>query len=105
MNILKIIHGYPPQYNAGSEVYSQSICNELAKKHSITVFTREANVYKADHTIQKQTKDNINFYYVNKAREKDGYQETIFLVLQAILFRHEFHEFSRSNLLKIRANS
>lgn len=74
MNILKIIHGYPPQYNAGSEVYSQSICNELAKNHSVTVFTREENVYKADHTIQKQTKDNISFYYVNKAREKDGYQ-------------------------------
>jgi hypothetical protein len=26
--------------------------------------------------------------------------ETIFLVLQAILFGHEFHEFSRSNSLK-----
>jgi len=33
MRILKIIHGYPPNYNAGSEVYSQSICNELAKRH------------------------------------------------------------------------
>lgn len=74
MKILKIIHGYPPNYNAGSEVYSQSICNELAKKHSIFVFTREENLYVADHTIRNEKKDAIHFYIVNKAREKDGYR-------------------------------
>lgn len=74
MKILKIIHGYPPNYNAGSEVYSQSICNELAKKHSIVVFTREENLYVADHTIREEKNDGMNFYIVNKAREKDGYR-------------------------------
>jgi glycosyltransferase involved in cell wall biosynthesis len=74
MKILKIIHGYPPEYNAGSEVYSQSICNELAKRHKITVFTREENLYAADHTIRIEQKDGLGFYIVNKAREKDGYR-------------------------------
>lgn len=45
MRILKIIHGYPPLYNAGSEVYSQSICNELVKRHTVLVFTREENPF------------------------------------------------------------
>jgi len=40
MHILKIIHGYPPNYNAGSEVYSQSICNELSKYHKVSVFDK-----------------------------------------------------------------
>lgn len=73
MKILKIIHGYPPNYNAGSEVYSQSICEELAKRHQIIVFTREENFYIADHSIRKEYRHNIVFYIVNKAREKDTY--------------------------------
>lgn len=74
MKILKIIHGYPPNYNAGSEVYSQSICNELVKSNKIVVFTREENVYVADHTITKEVRDGITFYITNKPREKDGYR-------------------------------
>ncbi|MFN0201451.1 MAG: glycosyltransferase [Bacteroidia bacterium] len=74
MKILKIIHGYPPNYNAGSEVYSQSICNELKKEHEIFIFTREENLYAADHEIREEKRDNLHFFYVNKAREKDGYR-------------------------------
>ena len=74
MKILKIIHGYPPNYNAGSEVYSQSICNELATRHDIFIFTREENLYAPDHEIREERKENITFYFVNKAREKDGYR-------------------------------
>lgn len=74
MKILKIIHGYPPNYNAGSEVYSQSICNELVKQNEVIVFTREENLYAADHTIKKEAKNGITFYVTNKAREKDGYR-------------------------------
>jgi len=29
MKILKVIHGYPMRYNAGSEVYSQTLCHAL----------------------------------------------------------------------------
>ena len=54
MHILKIIHGYPPQYNAGSEVYSQSICNELSKKHTVSILTREENLYLEDFNIRKK---------------------------------------------------
>ncbi len=77
MRILKIIHGYPPNYNAGSEVYSQSVVNELKKKHKIIVFTREENPYQKDFEFRKQTKDNIDFVFVNMAREKDAYNHKI----------------------------
>lgn len=74
MKILKIIHGYPQLYSAGSEVYSQSICDELRKKHEVVVFTREEDVYRADNIIRHINKDGIDFYFVNKPREKDGYR-------------------------------
>ncbi|MGM0582800.1 MAG: glycosyltransferase [Bacteroidota bacterium] len=73
MHILKIIHGYPPYYNAGSEVYSQSIVDELKKTNKITVFTREENEYMPDFNFRKESGDDADFVFVNMARGKDGY--------------------------------
>lgn len=75
MHILKIIHGYPPNYNAGSEVYSQSICEELSKYHQVSIFTREENPYSPDFAIRhKKVNDNLNLYFVNNPQGKDGYR-------------------------------
>jgi len=77
MHILKIIHGYPPKYNAGSEVYSQSVVNELKKTEEITVFTREENEYELDFKFRKETNDGVDFVFVNMARGKDGYNHPL----------------------------
>ena len=75
MHVLKIIHGYPANYNAGSEVYSQSICNELIKHHEVSVFTREENPYSPDFAVRHQNANaNLNFYFVNNPQGKDGYR-------------------------------
>lgn len=75
MHILKIIHGYPPNYNAGSEVYSQSICNELAKYHTVSVFTREENPYlPCFHIREQKVNENLTLYFVNNPQGKDGYR-------------------------------
>jgi glycosyltransferase involved in cell wall biosynthesis len=77
MHILKIIHGYPPYYSAGSEVYSQSICNELCKKHKVTVFTREENPYQPDFSIRYHKEhQNLQFFYINMAQGKDGFRHS-----------------------------
>jgi len=78
MHILKIIHGYPLNYNAGSEVYSQSICNELSKYHKVSVLTREENPYRPDFAIRKQANgNNLDFYFVNNPQGKDGYRHQV----------------------------
>lgn len=75
MHILKIIHGYPPNYNAGSEVYSQSICNELSKLQRISILTREENPYSPDFEIRKEFQSpHLYIYYVNNPQSKDGYR-------------------------------
>lgn len=78
MHILKIIHGYPTNYNAGSEVYSQSICNELSRSHKVSVFTREENPYSADFVIRHHNATaNLDFYFVNNPQGKDGYRHKL----------------------------
>ena len=75
MHILKIIHGFPPLYNAGSEVYSKSIVKELSKKHKVSVFTREENTYTPDFQIREEfVSENIGLYFVNNPQGKDGYR-------------------------------
>lgn len=75
MHILKIIHGYPPTYNAGSEVYSQSICKQFSKKHTISVFTREENVYAPCFSIRKEkVNKNLTLYFVNNPQGGSCYR-------------------------------
>lgn len=75
MHILHIIHGYPPVYNAGSEVYTQSLSAELSRCHHITVFTREENPYVPDFTVRyKKETENLDFYFINMAQGKDGFR-------------------------------
>lgn len=73
MIILKVIHGYPPTYNAGSEVYSQTICEALAERHSVHVFTREADPYRPDFQLRKITQNCVPVTLINLPRERDGY--------------------------------
>ena len=58
MKILKVIHGYPPLYSAGSEVYSQTLCNELVNQgHEVVVFTRQENAYAQEYSVDKEEDD------------------------------------------------
>lgn len=75
MHILKIIHGYPMLYNAGSEVYSQSICNELSNHNRVSIFTREENPFLPDFEIREERETpNRILYRTNMPRGKDGYR-------------------------------
>ncbi|KIM02448.1 MAG: hypothetical protein KU29_14265 [Sulfurovum sp. FS06-10] len=74
MKILKVIHGYPPAYNAGSEVYSQILCRELASRHQVEVFTRSENILASDYE-NLQSNDvldkRIGIHSINLPRERN----------------------------------
>lgn len=78
MKILKVIHGYPFRYNAGSEVYSQTLCHELIRQgHEVTVFTRQENAYKQEYSIDWELDpacQDIKLCLINMAHAKDGYR-------------------------------
>lgn len=77
MKILKVIHGYPMRYNAGSEVYSQTLCQGLAAHHEVHVFTREEDPFAPDYRLRKEKDPDdarITLHLVNNPRLKDRYR-------------------------------
>ena len=77
MKILKVIHGYPMRYNAGSEVYSQTLCHGLAARHEVHVFTREEDPFGPDFRLRAETDPDdprVTVHLVNNPRLKDRYR-------------------------------
>jgi len=78
MRILKVIHGYPMRYNAGSEVYSQTLCHGLADRgHEVHVFTREEDPFREDSVLRQELDpdDNrVTLHIVNHPRSRDRYR-------------------------------
>jgi glycosyltransferase involved in cell wall biosynthesis/MoaA/NifB/PqqE/SkfB family radical SAM enzyme len=77
MRILQVIHGYPPRYNAGSEVYTQTLAHGLAARHEVHVFTREENPFAADYALHREADGDdprVALHLVNMPRARDRYR-------------------------------
>ncbi len=66
LRVLKVIHGYPPYYMAGSEIYTANLCNELSKKINVLIFTRIEDEYKKPYEINESFENGIKIIRVNK---------------------------------------
>ena len=78
MKILQVIHGYPMRYNAGSEVYTQTLCHGLADRHEVHVFTREEDPFVPDFRLRVESDPEdarITLHVVNNPRNRDRYRE------------------------------
>ena len=78
MKILQVIHGYPMRYNAGSEVYTQTLCHGLSDRHEVHVFTREEDPFAPDFRLRAEPDPDdaqITLHVVNNPRNRDRYRE------------------------------
>ena len=78
MKVLQVIHGYPMRYNAGSEVYTQTLCHTLAASHEVHVFTREEDPFAPDFRLRTERDPDdsrISLHVVNNPRNRDRYLE------------------------------
>lgn len=66
MRILQVIHGFPPYYMAGSEVYTYNLCQELNKNNEVYVFTRIENPYDKPYAYHEEEYRGLNVVRVNK---------------------------------------
>lgn len=77
MRVLLVIHGYPPRYNAGSEVYTQSLARALAGQHEVRVFARYEDPF-AEHYSHADETDpgdaRIRLRIVNNPESRDRYR-------------------------------
>jgi glycosyltransferase involved in cell wall biosynthesis/MoaA/NifB/PqqE/SkfB family radical SAM enzyme len=77
MKVLQVIHGYPMRYNAGSEVYTQTLCHGLAKRHEVHVFTREEDSFAPDFALREEPdamEPRVQLHVVNVPRSRDRYR-------------------------------
>lgn len=78
MRVLEVIHGYPPLYNAGSEVYTQMVTRGLHDAgHHVAVFTREENPFRESFALRRSTVGDgvtIPIYLVNHPHSRDRFQ-------------------------------
>lgn len=77
MKILQVIHGYPMRYNAGSEVYTQTLCHGLAPRHQVHVFTRLEDSFAQEFAMREERDPldpRISLHLVNVARSRDRYR-------------------------------
>jgi glycosyltransferase involved in cell wall biosynthesis/MoaA/NifB/PqqE/SkfB family radical SAM enzyme len=76
MRLLLVIHGYPMRYNAGSEVYTQSLAHALAQRHEVRVFTRQEDPTLpafASHDESDPMDSRIRLRVVNNSESRDRY--------------------------------
>jgi glycosyltransferase involved in cell wall biosynthesis len=73
--VLVVNHGYPPDFNGGSEVYAQTLALQLQQAMgpgSVRVFAREHDPFRADFEVRR-TADSLNptlpLYLLNYPRE------------------------------------
>jgi len=78
MKVLQVIHGYPMRYNAGSEVYTQTLCHGLAAAgHEVHVFTREEDSFAEDFALRRERDADdrrVALHVVNNPRSRDRYR-------------------------------
>ncbi|HFE45550.1 MAG TPA: radical SAM protein, partial [Nannocystis exedens] len=78
MRVVKVIHGYPMRYNAGSEVYSQTLCHGLvARGHHVHVFTREDDSFAANFSLRHEfdaDDSRVKLHITNISQIRDRYR-------------------------------
>jgi glycosyltransferase involved in cell wall biosynthesis len=79
MRILKVIHGFPPDYMAGSEVYSYHLVKELLKQNIETfVFTRVENEFDDNYKTYREKYEDIDILRVNKPKKDYLYEDKFY---------------------------
>jgi glycosyltransferase involved in cell wall biosynthesis/MoaA/NifB/PqqE/SkfB family radical SAM enzyme len=77
MRVLLVIHGYPMRYNAGSEVYTQTLAQGLAHSEEVRVFTRQDDpLLNAYDLVEERdpSDDRIGLRVINNPASRDRYR-------------------------------
>lgn len=79
MKILKIIHGFPPFYMAGSEIYSYHLVKELERQNiNVFLFTRFENQFTESYTTYEENFENIKIFRINKPSRDYQFDDKFF---------------------------
>jgi len=77
MRVLLVIHGYPMRYNAGSEVYTQTLAQGLTESHEVRVFTRQDDPFLNAYSVREEHDPGdprVRLHVINNASSRDRYR-------------------------------
>ncbi len=78
MRVLLVIHGYPRRYNAGSEIYTQTLAHALSDAGcEVSIFAREEDSFLPDYHLRTESdplRADIPVHLVNHARSNARFQ-------------------------------
>ena len=74
MRILHVNHGFPPRYNAGSEVYCRNLAVAQRQHHDVAVFAREEDPYRPDFALRQVEEEGLPVHLANMPRSQHRYQ-------------------------------
>jgi glycosyltransferase involved in cell wall biosynthesis len=92
LTVLVIIHGFPPYYMAGSEVYAWNKCRELSKTHNVVVFTRIEDEYQRPYEITETMEEGLRIIRVNKPSRDYTFRSKYVDLMMAEVFRKKLME-------------
>lgn len=65
MKILQIVHSFPPENIAGTEIYTYQLCRALSKRHDSFVFYRICDLKKREYEVNYNKFDGLDIYTIN----------------------------------------
>ena len=65
MNILQIVHSFPPHSAGGAEIYTFHLCSQLAKKHNVFLFHRVCEQGQEEYRLNARREGNLSVYTIN----------------------------------------
>ena len=65
MNILQIVHCFPPESMTGSEIYAYNLSRGLSKRHNVSIFYRINNPALKEYEVIKSNYDGLDVYKIN----------------------------------------
>ncbi len=92
LKILVIIHGFPPYYMAGSEVYTFNKCIELSKEHEVIIFTRIEDEFEKYYKVSETVENGIKIIRVNKPGRDYTFRSKYQDFRIAEIFRKQFEK-------------
>ena len=92
LKVLKVIHGYPPHYMAGSEVYTANFCNEISKKVDLSIFTRIEDEFTKPYNCSESRENGIRIIRVNKPSRDYTFRSKYQDIRMIKIFQHYLDE-------------
>jgi len=77
MKIAHVIHGFPPDSTAGSEVYTWKLALEQRRGNEVAVFSRSGDPKRKEYDLSRGRQDGLDVWRVNNTLKKcNSFEET-----------------------------